>query len=687
MTKTYTIILIILLLSGEGDTVEYVGIESIKNAYRDVLQSRGQYHEASLLEVKDFQNPIFEGYSVHPEAEPSLSELNNVLEKIRIDLTAVDAQLSSVAQMYNDLMEETLVNLAEVDEIIAAEKERIQDINIIAGNLNEFTSIKTLKASDLSGTCSMEDEYTFMCTATDRVNAIITIQDVYGNGYEGNSYVYSNGTFERDVVDASVRDKMIDEYSTTYYEYSRITMPEKQEHYPVDVNFDDYEAECTVVISSEGTFNSLRLESDFKNVSIEQISVSHDGGSTYVDTMAKPIQILNPTKKYEDNSYIFGSGILSFPTTNFAKIRLKSNGVLENETLAFSKVVLDGITFLKDVKFNVEEYINEYLVPAFIIARSEVQDYRIPVSVFLAVVLERTGVKPVNVGAFNFWSIAYDSKLTGLPEDVNKCAFQDKVHGCTAAINFVLQKETAQEITLVTRSSYTQEQYNELGRDILALLNKQDGVKVTDELKIEYYNKINTLFETHNLQKYDFVENQEALSILPKKYEQYFIRFDKQEDSYEQSLKNATTVISLPKAKRHVIRINDIMSFKNTFTTDSYLETEELIINPVDCIAVFANEYLPPTFPTNASVYNYVDYLTYFLTVNEKEYEIVPVNSHKIGTKIIRYSNYTFTENYTIHIKEPIKSARLKVRFLTPNESYTPYLSNLKVCLGKAVTT
>lgn len=479
--------------------MEYVGIESVKKAYRDLLQNNGKYEEASAVNRKEFTDPLYEGLTVHAETEPNLDIINDALQRIAVDIAALNLQYGSVAELFDELMTEVLTDLTVVDEVIEKEKERIQDLSIISGNMSYFSGVKTFSASDLSGTCSIQDDYTFMCHSTDRTNVNITVEDVLGNGYEGNKYVYTYGIFEQDVSDTSLRNNMIDSFSNSFWEYSRLSVPKSTTQYPIDANFDNKEAECTILISSDSTFNSLRLQSDIDNLSVEQISISEDGGITYQDTMEQPISVLDTAKKYEDDSYIYGSGLLCFPATAYIKIRLKSNGVL-NEQFAFSK-----ITFVND----------------------------------------------------------------------------------------------------------------------------QDS---------------------------------------------------------EESQKVETTIL-LPGAQRHVIRVNDIIAFTSTFDTESYLETEQLISSPVDCIAIFANEYYPPTFPSDASIYGLQDYLTYIMTINGKEYNMVPVNSHKTGTKIIRFSNYSITENYSVHIDEPIKSATLKVKFITPDQSYSPYLSNLKVCLGKAVVS
>jgi hypothetical protein len=151
-------------------------------------------------------------------------------------------------------------------------------------------------------------------------------------------------------------------------------------------------------------------------------------------------------------------------------------------------------------------------------------------------------------------------------------------------------------------------------------------------------------------------------------------------------LEDAESLIKLETARRHVIRVNNLMGFSNTYDESASLSTEELLTGNVSCIGIFANEYIPQTFPSNASNYGYEPYIVYVLTINGKDYEVVPINSHKAGTKIIRYSNYSIADNYTYHVGEPIKSAKLTVKINTPDPSYSPYVSNIKVCIGKAVT-
>ena len=115
-----------------------------------------------------------------------------------------------------------------------------------------------------------------------------------------------------------------------------------------------------------------------------------------------------------------------------------------------------------------------------------------------------------------------------------------------------------------------------------------------------------------------------------------------------------------------------------SYNDKSNLVTKELISKPVESIAIFSNEYIPPHLPQN-------DYSKYVLTINGKDYDIVPINSQKDGIKIIKLSNYDFNDLSIQRINESIKSAVLTIVLNAYGQKETTFLSNIKVCLGKGV--
>lgn len=651
--------------------MEYVGIESIKNSYVEVLQENGEQEKALELEAKDFTTPVFNNIKIHPEEEPNREILNNGLRELGIDFMALDNQLISMSQEYNDLMNNVLTDLDVIDEIIVTEEERIQDMNIILGNFDEFSSVKSLTSSDLSGTCSIIDKNTFMTNCSGRTIVPLSVVDVSGNGYEGNKYVYNNETFEEDSMSTSIKDYIIDDSSSSYYEYSRLTSSIKQNDYPSDVNFDNNEAECTITLNSDLQFNTIKLQSDLNNITIKQVQTSDDG-VTYSNTIKEPIRFNDKVKKYDNEDYIYGTGIICFPNTNNLKVTLSSSGVTDDQ-LAFKKINLNDIILTRNTVFNFYDYITEYLVPIFgyYYSNESNQSMPIPLSIMIAMTLLFTKNSPDDIGAFNFWNLDYNKNLVRQKSDKGKCAFYDRDEAILAIVsflNFDYFEEAFEEMPSISRM--TKGQKNTLMFRLLKLMkNNYESLYMTGLDYLEHMN-LYTL-DDKNIDK---INNTVAL-----KYEQWFYRKDKQETAYQKMIDEAQTIIPLNNVKRHLIRVNDITAFTGNYASQSYLETGELVTGQVSSIAIFANEYVPPSFKEGT-------YFEYILVVNGIEYDIVPINCHRNGTKVIRYSGYSITENYTKHISEPIKTAKLAIKITTPDNSTSPYISNIKICLGKAVT-
>ena len=145
--------------------------------------------------------------------------------------------------------------------------------------------------------------------------------------------------------------------------------------------------------------------------------------------------------------------------------------------------------------------------------------------------------------------------------------------------------------------------------------------------------------------------------------------------------KPKSQIIDLPNTKRHVIRVNDISAKARTYVNKSTMRTDELITGaPVSSIAIFANEYVPYHYPDNQN------YIQYIITINGEDYDITPINSYKTGKKIFRCTEHSYLDTYVQKLPENIKSAKLTVIIQSPEDKSAPYVTNLKVCLGKAVT-
>lgn len=317
--------------------MDRVGIDIIKNTYQQDLIENGKTAKAMELAGKELYEPIFTVLRVHPEAEPSINDMNNALVEIGMDMAILNREVAGAGTALDALMNNMKLRLAAVEERLCTEEERLKDINILCGNYNEFARVVALTSDYFEGNFSVENSKTFMAYATGLTPVAIDIMQVRGNGYEGNEYVYTNNKFLKETIDTSKQEFINDTSSITAYEYSRLTANSDEKLYPSAVNFDNEEAECSVTIGSVDYFNTVKVTSDIDSVIIKDVLTLSDDGTTFTSTITKPIQINNRNAVYESGEYAYGSGVICFPATKYLKITFRSNGATTDK-IAFKNI-------------------------------------------------------------------------------------------------------------------------------------------------------------------------------------------------------------------------------------------------------------------------------------------------------------------------------------------------------------
>ena len=313
----------------------YLGLKAVRDAYIDNLAQEGNVDKAAELNKRSQSEPIFSGYSVHPESEPDVEELNDALNDIHLDLMALRKEIIHSAESYKDLLESAKLRINNVNAKVLVEEERIKDLNAICGNYNEFKSVVTLTSDDLYGSYLAYDDRTFCCSGSFK-KVTPLIMNVEGNGYEGNAYVRVGDSYLAESVNTANRNYMTDNSVSTAWEYSRLTMDRSEKIYPTDANFDVREARCSITIAADERFTSFALTSDLDNLIIEDVLTSHDHGSTFQSVMrTKEVHVSSMDDKYLNSGYAYGSGIISFPGTQWLKLVLRSNGATSDK-LAFN---------------------------------------------------------------------------------------------------------------------------------------------------------------------------------------------------------------------------------------------------------------------------------------------------------------------------------------------------------------
>lgn len=460
-----------------------VDAAAIRAAYCTQLLKDGEEERALALNEAATYSPISTLLTLHPEDEPSLKAINTHLVEIGLDILIANNEIAAAGTAYTELLSDVKQRLEAVDRILLTEECRLQDMNMLCGQNTDICRVVALSADDFSGRFSTDGEATFMLYATSAKAVDLTVVAVAGNGYEGNDYVYHEGKFLKEVIDTSDRALLCDESDTTAYEYSRLTVDPASKAAHPQLNRDDREAQCAIVLYGQEAFNIVKIASDMECLRLLDVLVSDDDGATYTSVLKHAIELHNRLASYSSADYIYGSGLIAFPSTRYLKLVFSSDGASQ-ERIAFRS-------------------------PA------------------------------VSAGA------------------------------------------------------------------------AKDAVEVVDG------------------------------------------------------------------ARRRVVRINHIEAKTSKFVQESTLKTGNLVDDPVESIAIFANEYIPAHFPAD-------NCFSYVLTVNGTDYPIIPINSQTNGVKVIRKEESGANE-YTRAIGEAIKSAYLTVKIHSSLGNQTPFLSSVKVCYGRAV--
>lgn len=127
------------------------------------------------------------------------------------------------------------------------------------------------------------------------------------------------------------------------------------------------------------------------------------------------------------------------------------------------------------------------------------------------------------------------------------------------------------------------------------------------------------------------------------------------------------------------LKINNIKLFTGSFTETDITTDDLLEAGAVDAAGIFVNELIPAHFSGSR-------YVKYYLIVNGEEYEVEPVNSMRNGVKLVKFNENESSNNaesYAKIISETIKSLKIRITMLPEDAQETPYIGNIKLCLGK----
>lgn len=159
------------------------------------------------------------------------------------------------------------------------------------------------------------------------------------------------------------------------------------------------------------------------------------------------------------------------------------------------------------------------------------------------------------------------------------------------------------------------------------------------------------------------------LTLRATKYSNDTIAFTKKDSN------NTDNIIKLNTAKRSVIRINEITLSKKEYTSSAQIKLSNFLTDNASSLAIFANEYIADSL----SIRNCV---TYTLTVNGIDYEVIPINSQNNGKKVVRTTNSTIAADHVHYLTEKAKNATLTISMKTTAKEFSPFISDLKILIG-----
>ncbi len=205
---------------------------------------------------------------------------------------------------------------------------------------------------------------------------------------------------------------------------------------------------------------------------------------------------------------------------------------------------------------------------------------------------------------------------------------------------------------------------------IKRLETSEDGIRYADRLAEPLY--INDLSKIYNHSTYIYGSN--TLCFPYAKYVR--ITLSNNDVTNEEIRMKQKENIVIVNAKRKRIAIAGIELFSSIYTEALLLSKEILENGSIDKISLFATEYVPDHFTQD-------EYVQYALVINGNEYPIVPANSNKKGTVMIKCSDDEDVDIDQITIiREPIHTVRVKIIITPYNNTETPYVSNVKLFLG-----
>lgn len=328
-------------------------ITDVKNKYINNLAIYNQNDRVKELLEQDETVPIFKPLIVHEDEEPIVQEHNTMLQEICLDINGLNADISSLACEYYDLIADNIDYINNIKLQLNNILDIENDLNMLCSAYSGYNSViqitnnEITNASEDIDSISTDNIFHINELSSEKIN--LTSTNVSGNGYSGNNYVYNNNNekYLYETFDTSQIESILNVNSKNgqYYEYSRLISNNNSIVSCGDVNYDDNSVKCSIYLKSDSIFNIIKIDSEQNNLRIVDMYTSLDGASYTVLKDFHNFEYNNKNNKYNTENYIIGSGIFNIPDSKYIKITLESNEYDSEENIAYqNKKIENGFT-------------------------------------------------------------------------------------------------------------------------------------------------------------------------------------------------------------------------------------------------------------------------------------------------------------------------------------------------------
>lgn len=313
--------------------MELTRVEKIRDSYLAALAADSRYEEIlTELMFKDKHLPISNFKALNPEEPPDFFKESREMQEILLDITAINSGIIEMKDRVETIIDSIDTVIAEVQDTLKREEDRIQDVNVICGTGDEYNTVIAVTANAFGDGTEFEmlDQNTVGAKLVNRNIVPYEIVGISGNGIEGNQYVYRHGNLEADTNDYSNHEYITDKSDVTFFEYERFVSTNRGEIRDGIINYDNKPCECVLTLRASTKACRMKLLSETQDLVLRQLEVSDDG-INWKSCLNKGIKLNSKDEMYRNPFYIYGSGILCFPYSEYIRLTVASNATVDDQ--------------------------------------------------------------------------------------------------------------------------------------------------------------------------------------------------------------------------------------------------------------------------------------------------------------------------------------------------------------------